>query len=434
MPKIKLPHGFEPRDYQKPLLKAMDRGYRRAVSIWHRRAGKDKTLLNLTVKKAFERKGNYYIYFPTSTLGRKILWQGMDRNGMPFMDHIPKDLRTKIREDEMRIELVNGSAIQVMGTDKAEVVGPNPVGCVFSEYALQNPRAWDYIRPILAENEGWAVFNYTPRGRNHGWDLYCMALDNPDWFCEVLTVNDTGALPEEAIDEERRSGMSEQLIQQEFYCSFDYGLEGAFYLKQINEARNDGRITHLPIQKLPVHTAWDLGKKDSTAIWFFQLVGPEIHIIDYYENAGEDLEHYAKMLQEKGYLYGTHYGPHDARAERMSASSLEERARELGIDFTILQQDKDIFAGIEVARSTFPMCWFDKDRCSQGLNALMNYQKEWDEKHQVFRTRPLHNWASHGADAFRYLCRGVKEHSPNQRMTEDRARNLYEKYAPPPPS
>ena len=413
------------------MLAAMDGGYKRAVAIWHRRAGKDKTLLNLTAKKALQRVGNYYYYFPTGSQGRKILWQGMDRAGMPFLDHIPKEIRKKTREDEMRIELVNGSAIQIIGTDRLEVVGPNPVGCVFSEYSLQNPKGWDYIRPILAENEGWAIFNYTPRGRNHGYDLYEMARHNPDWFVQVLTVEDTGAIPLEAVEAERRAGMSDELIQQEFFCSWDYGLEGAFYLKQIALAYKEGRVTNVPVDSLPVHTAWDLGRKDATAIWFFQLVGQEIHLVDYYENSGEEMEHYAKVLQDRGYLYGDHYAPHDATAKRLSAPSIEDRAYELGIRFTVLEQENDIFAGIEAVRSIFHRFWFDEIKTKPGLNAVMNYRKEWDEVHKVFKTRPLHDWSSNGADALRYLARAVKKYHTGGHMTQDDIDRLYDEYAPP---
>jgi len=428
---MRIPYKFQPRDYQKPLFWAMDNGYKRAVAIWHRRAGKDKSLLNLTIKKAFERVGNYYYYLPTGTLGRKILWQGIDRHGMAFMDHIPKELRTKTREDEMRVELINGSAVQVMGTDKLEVVGPNPVGCVFSEYSLQNPKAWNYIRPILAENDGWAVFNYTPRGRNHGWDLYQMARDNPNWFCQLLTVEDTGAIPLEAIQDERDAGMSEELIQQEFYCSFDFGLEGAFYLNQINRARSEGRICNVPINDLPVHTAWDLGIGDATAIWFFQVVGQEVHLIDYYEQSGEGLAHYAKVLQDKGYLYGDHYAPHDIEQRELSSGvSRKHRAKELGITFQVVPKHT-IEDGIEAVRSLFPGCWFDQERCKGGLNALMNYRKEFDEKLNVFKSRPLHDWTSHGSDAFRYLAVAAKRMLSGSSMTEDEARRLYEQYAPP---
>ena len=388
-------------------------------------AGKDKTLINLTAKKMMERVGSYYYYFPTQSQGRKILWDGMDKTGFPFMSHFPPEIIAKKKDQEMSIKLKNGSFFQIIGTDRAEVVGPNPVGSVFSEYSLQDPRAWDFIRPILAENNGWAIFNYTPRGMNHGFKMFQMAENNPDWFCECLTVDDTGAITKEAIADEKRSGMSEELIQQEFYCSWEYGLEGAYYLKQIAKARKDGRITDLPIMDLPVHTSWDLGVRDATAIWFWQEDDQFMNVIDYYESSGEGLAHYAKVLKEKGYLYGEHFAPHDAgQRGKFSGKTLEDRARdELGIDFIVLDRETNIDHGIEAVRSVFPRCRFDRTRCELGLNALMNYQKTFNEKTQAWAERPLHNWASNGADSFRYFARAVAEHLNPYHISETEMEN-----------
>lgn len=433
--KIRIPYNFEPRPYQLELLKAMDGGVKRAAAVWHRRAGKDKTLINLTAKKAFERTGCYYYYFPTATQGRKILWDGMDKTGFRFLDHFPKEVIEKRNDQEMRLHLRGGSLFQVVGTDRSEVVGPNPVGCVFSEYSLQNPKAWDFVRPILAENDGWAIFNFTPRGMNHGFQLFQMAQSNPEWFAQCLTVDDTGAVTKEAVEAERRAGMSEELIRQEFYCSWEYGLEGAYYLKQISKAREDGRITALPVMDREVFTAWDLGISDSTAIWFWQEdSGGFFNLIDYYENQGESLAHYARVLIDKGYLYGRHYAPHDAgNRTLMQAKTLAEQAREeLGLDFFILPRDSSVIGGVEVVRSVFPRCRFDEEKTKTGMNALMNYQKEYNEERRVFAERPLHNWASHGSDAFRMFARAVSEHGSRRgTMSDVEASRLYEKYAPP---
>ena len=215
--------------------------------------------------------------------------------------------------------------------------------------------------------------------------------------------------------------MSEELIKQEFYCSWEYGLEGAYYLKQIARARKEDRLTALPIMDVPVRTGWDLGVRDSTGIWFWQADGAFINIIDYYENSGEGLAHYAKILKEKGYLYGDHFAPHDAgQRGKFSGQTLEDRARdELDLDFTVLEKEPNIDAGIETARAFFAKCRFDKTRCEHGLNALMNYQKEWNEKRQVFNQHPLHNWASDGADAFRYMARAAKEHHQEFEADDD---------------
>lgn len=192
MPDLKIPFNYTPRNYQLPLFRAMDSGIKRAFCVWHRRAGKDKSLINLCVKKMLEQKGVYYYFFPTYSQGKKILWDGIDGSGFRFIDHFPPQIIDNKNNQEMKIKLINGSVFQVVGTDRFDSVrGTNPIGCVFSEYAYQNPQAWDVVRPILNENGGWAVFNTTPNGENHAFDLYQAAKDSPDWFCEILTVNDT---------------------------------------------------------------------------------------------------------------------------------------------------------------------------------------------------------------------------------------------------
>ena len=223
---IRLPFNFTPRPYQKRLYNCIADGYLRAVTAWHRRAGKDKTMINIMAKEAIKRVGSYYYFFPSYKQGRRILWDGMDRDGFPFQGHIPKEIRDKTNDQEMRIKLKNGSLIQIVGTDDIDaVVGSNPVGCVFSEYALQKPDAWTFIRPILAENGGWAIFNSTPRGLNHFHEIYQTAKREPDWFSELLTIDDTGVLTEADIQKERDEGMSESLIRQEYYCDFSASAE-----------------------------------------------------------------------------------------------------------------------------------------------------------------------------------------------------------------
>ena len=219
MPTVDIPYKFEPRDYQLPFLRAMDGGLRRAVKVWHRRAGKDKTDLNYQIKSACNKRGYYPYFFPTTSMGKRILWQGMDKTGFKFLDHFPPEIIEKKNESEMYIVLKNGSIWQIIGTDKIENVGVNPIGCVFSEFSLQNPNAWELIRPILAENGGWSIFNFTPRGRNHAYDLLKMANKNEHWFSEVRGVDNTNAISLEAIQDERDSGMSSDMVQQEFYCS-----------------------------------------------------------------------------------------------------------------------------------------------------------------------------------------------------------------------
>ena len=221
---IEMPYKFTARDYQEDLSSVLDAGYRRGVVVWHRRAGKDKTLINIMATQAAQVVGSYYYFLPTSTQGRKIIWDGMDKAGFKFLGHFPKELLDGPgNATQMKLTLKNGSIFQVIGTDKFDaVMGTNPIGCVFSEYSIQNPQAWNYIRPILVENGGWALFGYTPRGRNHGYELFNKGKQNPhDWYTELQTVRDTGAIDEEEIQKERDAGMPEDVIQQEFYCSWN---------------------------------------------------------------------------------------------------------------------------------------------------------------------------------------------------------------------
>ena len=414
---ITLPYNYTPRDYQLPILEALDTGgYKRAVAVWHRRSGKDKTFLNYLFKSMYERVGAYYYFFPTYRQGRKVIWLGMDRLGMRFVDHFPKELRKRVNDAEMIIEAKNGSLFQVIGTDNIDaVVGANPVGCVFSEWALQDPSAWDFIRPILAENNGWAIFNFTPRGKNHGWTLLETAREYPEfWYSEVLTVKDTKAVDPATLAQERREIIrkdgNDAFYQQEYMCSFEVPIQGAYYGAQMMLADEEKRITGVPYdQSALVHTAWDLGIDDSTSIWFFQIAGQELHFIDYYESSGEGLTHYISYMKDKPYIYGKHYAPHDIKVRELgSGKSRLETARGLGVSFEVGKM-LPIEDGIDAVRTVLNRCWFDKSKCAKGISALISYHKEWDEDNQVFKKKPEHDWSSHGADAFRTFATGYRQ-------------------------
>ena len=408
MNEITLPYNYDPRDYQMPLWTFLEGGGKRAVAIWHRRAGKDLMAVNWTVTSAIERPGLYWHLLPTYNQGRKIVWDGMTRDGRPFLDYWPQDLIKSVNNTDMKLETVNGSMYQVVGTDWVDrLVGANPVGCIFSEYSLQDPRAWDLIRPILLENKGWALFIYTPRGKNHGYTLYNIAKNNPKtWFSELLTIADTGVLSVEDMNEERLSGMSEELIQQEFYCSFDAGVVGAYYTLQIARAKKEGRITNLPIHAdIPVNTYWDLGMDDSMTIWFGQDVGREIHLIDYIENSGEGFPYYAKELSKKPYIYGRHYAPHDIKVRELGPGiSRLKSARKLGINFEVAKKIQHKEEGIAAVRNIFSQCYFDQTKCTRGIDALENYKKVFDEQRKVFLNTPVRDWSAHGSDAFQTLA------------------------------
>lgn len=414
MTDIVVPYRYTPRSYQLPVLRALDGGIKRIVAVWHRRAGKEKTFLNYTVAAMLDRVGAYYYLFPAFTQAKRVLWDGRDREGFAFLDHFPAELVESKNATELKITLRNGSIFQLIGTDNIDsVVGANPIGCVFSEYALQDPKAWDYLRPILRENKGWAIFDYTPRGKNHGYTLYQMAKGNPDWFVSLLTVNDTKALSEADIDAERREGMDEDLIQQEYYCSFEGVQQGSYYGKQLAQAEKEGRIGSVPAEPgIGVESWWDIGVGDSNAIWLTQSVGREVLVIDYIEASGEGIGYYAKELQARPYVYLSHNGPHDLAVREWGSVADDGRpitrlasAKAQGIDFRIVPQ-VSLESGIDTARSFLARCRFDRVKCQRGLDAMTSYHKEYDEKKKQFRSYPCHDWASNGADAFRYLAVG----------------------------
>lgn len=427
--RIRIPYNFIPRDYQLPVFRTVPYKKKRGVTVWHRRAGKEKSELNLVINQMTERVGTYYYFFPTFAQGRKVLWDGIDRDGFRYMDHFPKELVLKKNHAEMKIVIKDkdgneGSVFQIVGTDNFDyIMGTNPIGCVFSEYSLQNPAAWEYIRPILAENGGWAIFNLTPRGENHAYDLYEMARTNPDWFCELLTVDDTKrpdgspVISEQMIQEERDSGMSEDMIDQEYYCSFSASKQGSYYVRQFRKIAKEGRIREIDWDpELLVDTYWDLGVGDSNAIWFVQSVGNEHRLIDYYEHSNVGLDHYVKYLEGLPYHYGRHVAPHDIKVREWSTGGIAriEKARQLGINFEIAP-DISLEDGIEAVRALLDKCWFDDRKLPKdpemglvgagyGVYALKSYHKEYDQKRKMFKTTPYHDWSSNGSDAFRYFA------------------------------
>lgn len=434
---LDLPFNFSCREYQKPFFRAMKDGKKRAFLCWHRRAGKDKVCWNYLIMQAARKIGVYNYYAPSYRQGKRIIWENIDGNGFKMLKHIPDQLLDgKPNETELKIRLKNGSLIQILGTeDHDTLVGANPIGCVFTEYSLQHPQVWELIRPILKENGGWAIFNGTPRGENHFKDMLEMAKKNSEtWYWEVLTNDHTCVLSKEDIDRERDEGMSEDMIQQEYFCSFTLGIQGNYYGKYVSEAREENRIGKIPWDRQArVYTAWDIGVGDSTSIIFYQLIGQEVHIIDYYEASGEGLPHYAGVLFGKPYIYADHYAPHDIE-QRSFQSGISHRAvaRDLGINFiTLPTLQRSVDEGIEALRGIFPRIWVDSEKAKRLIKCLENYRKEYDEKLQVYKSRPRHDWASHGADAARYMAIAIKiHHDKSDGISDSEADRLRDKYQP----
>jgi len=410
MTELTIPYHFTPRDYQLPIFEAIDSWVKRIIMVRHRRAWKDKACFNIIVKKAMEDVWIYYYVFPTYSQGKKAAWDWIDKDWWKTINHIPNEILKRKNDTEMKVELINGSIIQIIWSDNVDsIVWTNPIGIVFSEYSLQSPAVWDFLRPILAEN-GWrAIFNFTPRWDNHAKELLDMAKENPDWMVSIQTVDDTKAIAPEVLESERREIIqkngSDAIFQQEYYCSFDAGINGSYYAEILTQLEQAWRRTTLPYDPaLDVFTAWDLWINDSTAIRFRQRLGKEIRIIDYYENNGEWLSHYVWMLKEKPYRYWTTWLPHDAQAKSLqTGKTTAEKLEEYGFTDIQIVPRLAVLDGINSARGILPYCWFDREKTERGWKCLKNYHKELDEKRQAFKW-PDHDWSSHGADAFRYLA------------------------------
>jgi len=399
---------FKPRDYQRPIFEAFFRDkFRRLVIVMCRRAGKDLCTWNIVIREAVTKVGVYYIVFPTYSQGKKILWDSVTICGKRFLDYIPKQLVDRTNSQEMKINLTNGSIIQIIGSDNPDrIVGTNPCGVVFSEYALQNPLIYSLMSPILAANKGWAIFQSTPRGKNHFWSLYNLAVNSPEWWACKLGLNETRHIEVEAIEREIDEGqMSPDLVQQEYYCSFEAGVEGSYYCKYVDKMRLNNQIGVVPWESgFKVHTAWDIGVRDSTVIIFFQTIGQTVRIIDYYEKNKEGLEHYVNHVMSKDYTYGKHIAPHDIRVKEFGSGMTRiEKAKNLGLTFTVASNIA-LMDGIESVRSAFSKLWIDETKCSKLIRSLENYRQEWDNRLKRYKDNPLHDSYSHAADAMRYLC------------------------------
>lgn len=416
---LELPHEYKARNYQEPLFKAFLQEKKR-FGIWvaHRRSGKDLSCLNLITAKAMERVGSYYYLFPEIAHARRVIWNGMTKDGKKFLDFIPQAIRgAKPNKTHMELQLINGSQIQLGGADDYDrIMGTNPVGIILSEYSLQNPMALQFLLPIIAENGGWVLLNCTPRGKNHAFKMLQQAQNNPDWFSEVLTVDDTQAISLEEIDKLRKQGMSEAMIQQEFYCSFDAPVHGAYYAEQLKLAQNQGRIRIFEINPgAPTYTFWDLGVRDPMAIWVMQKVNDELRMCFYYENTGGGLKNafeWLVHLKDKYQLiYMDHYAPHDIEnTTLLTGRSIIDECRAFGINFITVRRAKNVVDDINSTRAIFYRVHFHAENCDQGLAALQEYHANYDEK-TGWVGDPVHNWASHGADAFRTFGIGWSEYA-----------------------
>lgn len=423
---IDLPNNWKPRQHQKALWSKLMSGCKRSVARWHRRAGKDDVYLNYTCLAAHERIGNYWYMLPEYSQARKSMWDAVNPNtGQKRLDTIiPEILRAKTNQQEMKIELHCGSIFQLVGSDNFNsLVGSPPVGLVFSEYAISNPSSWAYLMPILEENGGWAAFNSTPRGKNHFHKLCLMAEDDPSWYYDTQTVDTTGIFKPEQL-----ARIKNELIQQhgeefgtaiflqEYYVSFEAAIMGAIWADCLFKLQYANRIGYFPHDpNYPVHTAFDLGSTDTTAIWFYQVKGSELYIINCHESNHKDIPFYDNLLRELPYSYASIWLPHDAFASHLAAGG-----KTIAQQFIDLNKDGRLGSikkvpnvskqqGIQAARATFPRCYIHEEATGDGLEALRSYHHGYDEEKKIFTDQPVHDWASNYADAFRYLSLTWKE-------------------------
>ena len=375
--------------------------------VAHRRAGKTVACVSDLVLGALQTSkpnARYAYIAPLYVQAKDVAWAYVRQ----FAGSVPG---VSFNEAELRADLPNGSRIRLYGADNYDRLrGLYLDGVVLDEYADMPPAAWgEVIRPALADRQGWAVFIGTPKGRNAFFDLYERAKVEPDWFALMLRASETGLLPESELAA-ARAEMTPEQYGQEFECSFEAAILGSYYGREMAEAELAGRITAVDYEPgLDVHTAWDLGIGDSTAIWFWQIAGGEIRVIDHYEAHGQALPHYAAVLASKPYRYGWDYVPHDARVRELGTGRTRvETLRNLGRKPRLVPSH-EVMDGINAGRLTMPRCWFDADACRDGLEALRQYRADFDDKARVFRDKPKHDWTSHTADAFRYLAMAWRE-------------------------
>jgi len=417
---ITLPHQWKPRAYQKKAWDHLSKGGKRIILTWPRRSGKDEVMLNHVACAVHERVGNYWYCAPNYAQCRKAFFDAVNpHTGKKRIDMaFPNELREATNVQEMKITFKNGSTVQFVGSDAFDsLVGSTPAGIVFSEYALANPAAWAFMRPILLENNGWAAFVSTPRGKNHFYELFQFAETSDDWFSELLTSDDTNVFSDEQLQEELKEMVAangeaygDALWRQEYHCSWDASLPGAIYGEELAWMHKNERILEVAHEpEYPVHTAWDLGFSDETAIWFWQIIAGELRLIDYHESSMKSIEFYADLLKkygiEKKYTYGTHWLPHDARPRTLASGgkSILQQLLAYEIGKCIIAPRLDIEEGIQATRATLKVCWIDEKRCAVGIEHLKQYRRSWDEEKKIFSSAPVHDQHSHGSDALRVL-------------------------------
>lgn len=384
-----------------------DRAERFAVGVAHRRCGKTVACINDTIRRAItegKTDARYAYVAPQYNQAKDVAWLYLKKYAEPITQ--------QSNESELYVRLINGATIRLYGADNPDRLrGIYLDGAVLDEYADMHPNVWgEVIRPLLTDRRGWATFIGTPKGHNSFYDIYNRAKVSPDWHTFVLRASETGIVPAQEL-QDARADMSDDQYAQEFECSFEAAIQGAIYGKLIEDADKAGRLCRVDYDRsTPVKTSWDIGFDDSTVIWFWQIVGNEVRIIDYYEANGHGVEHYCDVVKSKSYKYGRHYVPHDAAHKLMAAGgrSIVEQAKDHGVMMFVVNATTQANS-IEALRVTLPHSWIDSDKCATGIEALRMYRYAFDAKRNVFSTKPLHDWSSHACDALEIMARVWRE-------------------------
>lgn len=396
--------GYDPRPQQSDLHRSLKK-HRFGAAVCHRRFGKTVCAINHLVDAAIlcERERPRFAYIaPTYTQGKAIAWD--------YLKHYTRELGCKANESELRVDLPNGAQIRIYGADSPDSLrGLYFDGVVLDEFGLMPSRTFsEVVRPALADRQGWAFFIGTPNGKNHFYDICQQAKGEAGWFFAEFRASETGLIKPSELDMARKS-MTPDEYDQEWECSFEASVKGAIFANELRAAREGKRVARVPYDRgVLVDTYWDLGVGDSTAIWFVQVSGLEIRLIDYYEHSGVGLDHYVSVIRGKNYSYGRHVAPHDIEVKELGTGKTRlETAQKLGINFEVAPK-MGLEDGINAARLIFDRCYFDADRCEKGLECLMNYRRDFNTRIDEFKPVPVHDWASHGADAFRYMAVSVR--------------------------
>lgn len=446
MARIVLPNNWRPRDYQMPAWTYLENGGRLAELVWHRRSGKDEIMLHRTACAAFERTAGYWHMLPQYSQARKAIWDAVNpHTGKKRIDEaFPHELRAGIDNTKMIIRLKGGSTWQVVGSDNPDsLVGSTPAGIVYSEWALSNPNVRAYLRPIIAENNGWQCFITTPRGRNHAHTTYKAAerimLAGGDAFAQVLDAYETGVLSAERLEQELRTYIEEfgedygrAKFEQEYGCSFDAAVLGAILARAIGMAEKQGRVTddvEFDPEGTPLEITADIGRRDTATWWFWQPQMGGYQVVDHDSGWGIDAEEWCERLARRIEQYRRYTGkalgriwlPHDARAKTFAAkrSAVEIFVAKFGAEHVAMVPRSSIADRVNAARVLMPRIRFNATKCERGLDGLRSWKYKYDEDKKIFSSEPEHDWASHDGDGFSYGCLIMQQAAPPPPKPED---------------